>query len=102
MLDMYFVVTHNGYWGRDHGNDNGIPPDGFLRTLAGVYPAGGLLDDWNVLFNGPQPQDGAGNGGNGITPIILASGSDFMIAEAEFVCRWRYNSLWKRNVIRNC
>ena len=72
-----------GYWGRDHGNDNGIPPDGFLRTLAGVYPAGGLLDDWNVLFNGPQPQkDGAGNGGNGITPIILASGSDFMIAEA--------------------
>jgi hypothetical protein len=71
-----------GYWGRDHGNDNGIPPDGFLRTLAGVYPAGGLLDDWTVLFDGPNPQkDGAGNGGNGVTPILLASGADFLIAE---------------------
>ena len=77
-----FCGVERGYWGRDHGNDNGIPPDGFLRALAGVYPAGGLLDDWTTLFNGPNPQkDGAGNGGNGITPILLASAADFMIAE---------------------
>ena len=26
-------------------NDNGTPPDGFLRTLRGTYPAGGKFDD---------------------------------------------------------
>ena len=75
---VFCGVPEGWYWGRDHGNDNGIPPDGFLRALAGVYPAGGLLDDWTTLFNGPNPQkDGAGNGGNGVTPILLASAADF-------------------------
>lgn len=72
-----FCGVPNGWWGRDHGNDNGIPPDGFLRTLAGVYPAGGKLDDWS--YGGQK--NGAGNGGNGITPIMLASWVDFMRAE---------------------
>ena len=76
-----FCANPQGWWGRDHGNDNGIPPDGFLRTLAGVYPAGGKLDDWSY---GGQT-DGAGNAGNGITPILLASWQDFLIAEAELV-----------------
>ncbi len=72
-----FCGVSNGWWGRDHGNDNGIPPDGFLRTLAGVYPAGGKLDDWSY---GGQV-NGDGNGGNGITPIMLASWVDFMKGE---------------------
>lgn len=76
-----FCANPQGWWGRDHGNDNGTPPDGFLRTLAGVYPAGGKLDDWS--YGGQQ--DGAGNGGNGITPIMLASWTDFMIGEVELV-----------------
>lgn len=76
-----FCANPQGWWGRDHGNDNGIPPDGFLRTLAGVYPAGGKLDDWS--YGGQQ--NGAGFGGNGITPILLASWQDFLIAEAELV-----------------
>lgn len=76
-----FCGNPQGWWGRDHGNDNGIPPDGFLRTLAGVYPAGGKLDDWS--YGGQQ--NGAGNGGNGITPIMLASWTDFMIGEAELL-----------------
>lgn len=76
-----FCANPQGWWGRDHGNDNGIPPDGFLRTLAGVYPAGGTLDDWS--YGGQQ--NGAGFGGNGITPILLASWQDFLIAEAELV-----------------
>jgi len=76
-----FCANPQGWWGRDHGNDNGIPPDGFLRTLAGVYPAGGKLDDWS--YGGQQ--NGDGNGGNGITPILLASWQDFLIAEAELV-----------------
>ena len=76
-----FCANPQGWWGREHGNDNGIPPDGFLRTLAGVYPAGGKLDDWS--YGGQQ--NGAGFGGNGITPILLASWQDFLIAEAELV-----------------
>ena len=76
-----FCANPQGWWGRDHGNDNGIPPDGFLRTLAGVYPSGGKLDDWS--YGGQQ--DGDGNGGNGITPIMLASWTDFMIGEVELV-----------------
>ena len=76
-----FCANPQGWWGRDHGNDNGSPPDGFLKTLAGVYPSGGKLDDWS--YGGQQ--DGAGNGGNGITPIMLASWTDFMIGEVELV-----------------
>ncbi len=67
----------NGYWGRDHGNDNGIPPDGFKRTLRGIYPAGGAFDDES--FAGKV--DGDGQGGFGITPILLSSWMHFMNAE---------------------
>ena len=67
----------NGYWGRDHGNDNGIPPDGFKRTLRGIYPAGGAFDDES--FEGKV--DGDGQGGFGITPIFLSSWMHFMNAE---------------------
>ena len=66
-----------GYWGRDHGNDKGIPPDGFLRTLRGVYPAGGTFDDRS--FEGQVLGDGLG--GAGITPIMLSSWMHFMNAE---------------------
>lgn len=72
-----FCGLPDGYWGRDHGNDNGIPPDGFLRTLRGMYPAGGTFDD--RTFTGQV--NGDGNGGNGITPIILSSWMHFMNAE---------------------
>jgi len=66
-----------GYWGRDHGNDNGIPPDGFLRTLRGAYPAGGTFDDRS--FEGQVLGDGLG--GEGITPVMLSSWMHFMNAE---------------------
>jgi hypothetical protein len=67
----------SGYWGRDHGNNNGTPPDGFLRTIRGAYPAGGVYDDSS--FEGQV--DGAGQGGAGITPVILSSWMHFMNAE---------------------
>lgn len=76
-----FCELPNGYWGRDHGNNEGTPPDGFLRTLIGVYPAGGKFDDSS--FEGQL--NGAGAKGAGITPILLASTSDFLIAEAAMV-----------------
>ena len=66
-----------GYWGRDHGNDNGIPPDGFLKTLRGVYPAGGTFDDRS--FSGQIAGDGLA--GAGITPVMLSSWMHFMNAE---------------------
>lgn len=72
-----FCFLPNGYWGRIHGNNEGTPPDGFLRTLTGVYPAGGAFDD--NRFEGLGQGEGAG--GVGITPIILASTVDFYRAE---------------------
>ena len=80
--NFVFCGLPAGYWGRDHGNDNGIPPDGFLRTLHGVYPAGGKID--YRLTDATEPVgavNGDGNGGNGITPILLSSWVNFMKAE---------------------
>ncbi|MGY6545670.1 SusD/RagB family nutrient-binding outer membrane lipoprotein [Arthrospiribacter ruber] len=67
-----------GYWGRDHLNAEGIPPDGLGRTAWGVYPAGGRFDD-NA---GAPVSPTAGALGQGIHPIMLPAFADFMIAEA--------------------
>ena len=76
--DMTFCNVNSGYWGRDHGNDEGIPPDSFKRTAMGVYPAGGRFDGDDFDFVGI----GQGGGGAGVTPIMLASWVDLMRAEA--------------------
>lgn len=83
-----------GYWGRTHGNDEGIPPDNFLRTASGVYPAGGRFDDnldYVIRMEGGALTLydagvglGLGAGGNGIEPIILSSFVEFWRAEAYF------------------
>lgn len=67
-----------GYWGRDHLNAEGIPPDGLGRTAWGVYPAGGRFDN-NA---GQSINPTAGAGGAGIQPIMLPAYVDFMLAEA--------------------
>ncbi len=72
-----YCSVDNGYWGRSHGNDEGTPPDGFQRTAAGVYPAGGRFDDNS--FGGVGL--GLGGGGAGIEPVILASYVDFWRAD---------------------
>lgn len=76
-----FCALPDGYWGRDHGDSDGIPPDGLLRTTWGVYPAAGMFDD--DRFD-PIRQSGGGRGA-GITPILLASWVDFMRAEVALV-----------------
>ena len=70
----------NGYWGREHGDNDGIPPDGELKTSFGLYPAGGLFDasQFKEVKNGGA--DGAT--GAGIAPMMLSSYVDFMRAEA--------------------
>jgi hypothetical protein len=75
--DMLFCSLEDGYWGRDHGNAEGIPPDGFQRTVNGVYPAGGKFDADNFS----AVLQGEGGGGAGIVPIMLAAWTDLMRAE---------------------
>jgi hypothetical protein len=70
-----------GYWGRDHGDDSGIPPDADKRTVWGVYPFGGKFDAddcSDVLNNGVD-----GGRGAGIQPIMLSSYTHFLLAEAD-------------------
>jgi hypothetical protein len=74
---MPYCSVASGYWGRDHGNAEGIPPDGLKRTTVGVYPAGGRFDNGFFI----PVSDGAGGGGAGILPIMLASYTNLMIAE---------------------
>lgn len=77
--DVFCVPTPNaGYWGRDHLNNEGIPPDGLLRTAWGIYPAGGSFDN-NA---GVGVSLGAGAGGGGIHPMMMRSFVDFMLAES--------------------
>ncbi|MDX1941268.1 MAG: SusD/RagB family nutrient-binding outer membrane lipoprotein [Saprospiraceae bacterium] len=76
--DVYCLPTNVGYWGRDHLNNEGIPPDNLTRTAWGLYPAGGLYDD----DAGKGVSLGAGAGGAGIHPIMMRSFVDFMLAES--------------------
>lgn len=91
----YWCGWNLGYWGRTHGNAEGIPPDGFQRTASGVYPAGGRFDDNNdyVTYQGAGVTTGfwdakvgldLGAKGAGIEPIILSSYVEFWRAEAYF------------------
>lgn len=68
-----------GYWGRDHGDDGGIPPDTGSRATWGVYPVGGKFDDNSYT---PITSRDIGYVGAGISPIMLASYVDFMLAES--------------------
>lgn len=78
---MVYCSVDGGYWGRDHGNGEGIPPDSFRRTAVGVYPAAGNFDDDRFSSVGLEQ----GGQGAGILPIMLASWVDFMRAEMALV-----------------
>jgi hypothetical protein len=73
-----FCLIGAGYWGRDHGDNSGIPPDGPLRTTWGVYPAAGEFDaSQNTSVNNTR-----GGKGAGIDPIWVSSFTSFLKAEA--------------------
>lgn len=74
-----FCNPGDGYWGRDHADNDGIPPDGGLRTAWGLYPVGGLFD--NDAGEAVPGRD-IGVKGAGISPILLSSYVDFMLAES--------------------
>lgn len=67
-----------GYWGRDHIDPQGIPPDGLLRTAYGPYPVGGRFD----ANNGAGVAASQGMRGAGMEPIMMRSFVQFMLAEA--------------------
>lgn len=73
-------IVGTGYLGRDHGNGEGSPPDGQVRTVYGVYPAAGGFD----ADQGTNRTDASvANGrGAGIFPIWLSSYTEFLKAEA--------------------
>lgn len=76
-----FCVFDPGFYGRDHGDGFGIPPDGPVLTCVGVYPAGGKIDNnLSPTFWGQTVQGDGGNGA-GIHPIMMSWFTDFMKAE---------------------
>ncbi len=80
--DYCIIPNADGYWGRDHGNNEGIPNDRAKRTAMGVYPAGGRFDDnrFTAISSLTEGAQGAG-----ITPLLLASTVDFWLAEMALV-----------------
>jgi hypothetical protein len=75
--------SDRGYWGRDHIDPQGIPPDGLLRTAYGPYPVGGRFD----ANTGNSPTSGgvtqtSGMRGAGMQPLMMRSYVQFMLAEA--------------------
>jgi hypothetical protein len=76
----YCIVPNSGYSGRDHGNGEGIPPDGPIRTSYGLYPGGGQFDDDG--FSDTRQRGTTGGLGQGVLPIMQASLVDLLRAEA--------------------
>lgn len=74
----YCTPTDRGYWGRDHVDPQGIPPDGQLRTAYGPYPVGGRFD----ANNGAGVASTQGQRGAGMEPIMTRSFVSFMLSEA--------------------
>lgn len=78
----FCYVSDKGYWGRDHVDPQGIPPDGQLRTAFGPYPVGGRFDANNANPTGVTGSANFGMRGAGMEPIMMRSFVQFMLAEA--------------------
>jgi len=75
----FCLPGNRGYWGRDHLNAEGIPPDNFLMSVYGLFPAGGKFD----RGDGAQVNRATlGAAGAGVQPIMLAAYVDYMLSEA--------------------
>jgi len=82
-----FCIFDPGFYGRDHGDASGTPPSGPVITCAGVYPAGGAMDNTSLnstTFAQPTIR-GDGANGAGIAPIWMSFYTDFI--RAEFLSR---------------
>jgi Starch-binding associating with outer membrane/Susd and RagB outer membrane lipoprotein len=75
----YDSLYINGIFGRDRGDATGIPADGSLRTLPGVYPCGGFYG--SNLTKASIPAANAATGG-GIFPALTDVNVDYYKLEA--------------------
>ncbi len=76
-----FCYLGDFYWTRDHGDDDGVPPDGLKRSTYGLYPVGGAFDADNFT----NVANTVGAGGAGIFPFMLSSYVKFLQAESALV-----------------
>jgi hypothetical protein len=77
-----FCIVAPGYWGRDHGNNEGGPPDDEYITTWGVYPIGGEFDSDQQGSTFRPTRAGMGGKGQGIHPIWMSFFTAFVKAEA--------------------
>ncbi len=77
---LFCLPGVRGYWGRDHLDNQGIPPDNLKRTVPGVYPSGGRWDRTPSVGTSNQ---NLGNQGAGIEPMMMRAFQRFMVAEAQ-------------------
>lgn len=84
-----FCAFDPGFYGRDHGNNDGVPPDGGAITVVGPYPGGGRLDLNSIEVFAKDSSNfqfhsllGQGAGGAGLEPIWPYFLTDFILAEA--------------------
>jgi Starch-binding associating with outer membrane/Susd and RagB outer membrane lipoprotein len=77
-----YCLVGNGYWGRDHGNNEGTGPDGLLKSTWGLYPAAGEFDADQNKSTGQGAGRMKGAKGPGMAPIWLSSYTYFLKAEA--------------------
>lgn len=90
---MAYCMVGDGYFGRDHADPAGIPPDGQLRCAWGIYPSGGDFDNLRVNTGAASSIQTSvvtltgtpGGKGAGIHPIWLSSFTHFLLAEANLV-----------------
>ncbi|WP_190811344.1 SusD/RagB family nutrient-binding outer membrane lipoprotein [Flagellimonas sp. S3867] len=79
--EVDFCYVGDQYWGLDHGESRTGRGDNLLRTVYGVYPAGGSFDE-DQFQESPDTQNLAGAG---FLPILTASYVKFLSAEAALV-----------------
>jgi hypothetical protein len=74
-----YCYVGNGYWGRDHADEAGLPADTDSRTTFGIYPVGGAFDA--NLYQDTEYTNEYNIKGEGIFPLLLSSQIAFMLAE---------------------
>ncbi len=72
-----YCYLGEGYWARDHADNEGLPADNILRTTYGIYPGGGAFDN-DQFVSAPNSVNA---GGAGIQPIFNSSFTHFLLAE---------------------
>jgi hypothetical protein len=78
-----FCQFDPGFYGRDHGDASGTPPDSPVITCAGAYPAGGKIDNTSTAQTSFATATirGDGENGAGFQPIWMSFFTDYIKAE---------------------